>query len=123
LWPGTAWSRMDLDWSTLKTTSGMSGTFLAGLRLSGAVARGGTSGRWGAGTPAKPAQANCRATRAVGERLAGGKGRHALWTLLRSRSERGGGGLVLGSYWVLTGNHAAHEARQPDARRDGSATR
>jgi hypothetical protein len=28
LWPGTAWSRMDLDWSTLKTTSGMSGPFL-----------------------------------------------------------------------------------------------
>src|SRR5215208_6559269 len=30
LWPGTAWSRMDLDWSTLKTTSGMSSTFFAG---------------------------------------------------------------------------------------------
>src|SRR4029450_3452397 len=29
LCPGTSWSRMDLDWSTLKTTSGMSGTFLA----------------------------------------------------------------------------------------------
>ena len=23
LWPGTAWSRMDFDWSTLNTTSGM----------------------------------------------------------------------------------------------------
>src|SRR4030095_15942858 len=40
LCPGTAWSRMDLDWSTLNTTSGMSGTFLAGLRLSGALALG-----------------------------------------------------------------------------------
>ena len=81
LWPGTAWSRMDLDWSTLKTTSGMSGTFLAGLRLSGAVARGGASGR-GAGTPTKPAQGNSRPWRAVGERLAGGKDRHTRWTLL-----------------------------------------
>ena len=27
LWPGTAWSRMDLLWSTLKTTSGMGLSF------------------------------------------------------------------------------------------------
>jgi hypothetical protein len=72
---------MDLDWSTLKTTSGMSGTFLAGLRLSGAVARGRASG-WGAGTATKPVQGDSRPWRAVGERLAGGKDRHALWTLL-----------------------------------------
>jgi hypothetical protein len=31
--------------------------------------------------------------------------------------------MVLGSYRVLTGNHSAHEARRPDARRDGSAAR
>ena len=49
MWPGTAWSRMDLDWSTLNITSGMSGTFLAGSRLSGAVARGCTSGAVGSG--------------------------------------------------------------------------
>jgi hypothetical protein len=98
LWPGTTWSRMDLDWSTRNTTSGMSGTFLAGLRLSGALARGRTSGR-GTGTPTKPADGKGRASRAVGERLARGKGRHTLWTLLRSRSERGVGGWC----WVPTG--------------------
>jgi hypothetical protein len=58
-----------------------------------------TSGRRGAGTPTKPAQGNSRALRAVGERLARGKGRHTLWTLLRSRSERGVGGWC----WVPTG--------------------
>jgi hypothetical protein len=30
LWPGTAWSAIDFDWSTLKTTSGM-GVLLFGL--------------------------------------------------------------------------------------------
>ena len=109
--PGTAWSRMDLDWSTLNTTSGISGTFLAGSRLSGAVARGCTSGRWGAGTPAKPVQGNGRASRAVDERLARGKVRHTLWTLLRSRSERGVGGLVLG--FLLGGHREALRARGP----------
>src|SRR5215204_1157344 len=52
--------------------------------------------RRGAGSPTKPTRGNGRASRAVGERLARGKGRHALWTLLRSRSEQGVGGLVLG---------------------------
>ena len=40
-----------------------------------------TSGR-GAGTPTKPACGSGRAWRAVGERLAGGNGRHTRWTLL-----------------------------------------
>jgi hypothetical protein len=40
------------------------------------------SGRWGAGTPTKPAQGNSRPSRALGERLAGGKDRHTRWTLL-----------------------------------------
>src|SRR5215207_8912520 len=111
LWPGTAWSRMDLDWSTLNTTSGISGTFLAGSRLSGAVTRGCTSGRWGAGTPTKPVQGNGQASRAVGERLARGKVRHTLWTLLRSSSERGGGGLVLG--FLLGAHRQALRARGP----------
>jgi hypothetical protein len=33
LWPGTAWSRMDFDWSTLNTTSGMDA--LSSLRSQG----------------------------------------------------------------------------------------
>jgi hypothetical protein len=60
----------------------MSGTFLLGcgcLVLSLAAA---TSGRRGPGTPIKPAQGNSRPSRALGERLAGGKDRHTLWTLL-----------------------------------------
>jgi hypothetical protein len=72
---------MDLDWSTLNTTSGMSGTFLGCgclvLSLSAVP-----TGRWGAGTPTKRVQGNGRASPAVGERLAGGKDRHTRWTLL-----------------------------------------
>jgi hypothetical protein len=98
----------------------MSGTFLAGLRLVLSLSAA-TSGRWGAGTPTKPAQGNSRASRAVDERLAGGKDRHTLWTLLRSQSERGGGGLALDAYWVLTGKQSAPEARRPGTQRDGSA--
>jgi hypothetical protein len=102
---------MDLDWSTLKTTSGMSGTFLAGLRLSGAVALGGAQRAVGSGHAhqARPSQ---RPSHARGGRAAGWWERSAYaWTLLRSRSERGGGGLVLGIYWVLTGKQSA--ARGP----------
>jgi hypothetical protein len=73
---------MDLDWSTRNTTSGMSGTSLLGcgglvLSLSAVTSR-----RWGAGMPTKPVHGDSRASRAVGERLAGGKDRHARWTLL-----------------------------------------
>ena len=49
LCPGTAWSRMDLDWSTLKTTSGMSGPSRAG------AATGGVGGRPGGGRRAPAA--------------------------------------------------------------------
>jgi hypothetical protein len=73
---------MDLDWSTRNTTSGMSGTSLlgcGGLVLSLSAV---TSGRRSAGTPTKPVQGDSRASRAVGERLAGGEDPHTLWTLL-----------------------------------------
>jgi hypothetical protein len=108
LWPGTAWSRMDLDWSTLKTTSGMSSTFLAGCGVgmpwrAWRVRSQRRRGRRGAGTSARPAHGDTGGSRAVGELLARGKGPHTRWTLLRLRSERGVGGLMLGSYQVLTG--------------------
>jgi hypothetical protein len=111
LCPGTAWSRMDLDWSTLKTTSGMSSTFLAGCGawgcpgVSGALLCTTRRGRRGAGTSAKPARGNGRAWQAVRERLARREGPHTLWTLLRSRSERGVGGV---GGWVLLFLLAAH---------------
>jgi hypothetical protein len=94
LWPGTAWSRMDLDWSTLKTTSGMSGTFLAGCGawgcpgVCGALLCTTRRGWRGAGTSARPAHGHTGGSRAVGELLARREGPHTLWTLLRSRSER-----------------------------------
>src|SRR5215218_8422255 len=108
LWPGTALSRMYLDWSTLKTTSGMSSTFLAGCGVgmpwrAWRVRSQRRRGRRGAGTSARPAHGHTGGSRAVGELLARGKGPHTRWTLLRSRSERGVGELILGSYRVLTG--------------------
>jgi hypothetical protein len=114
---------MDLDWSTLKTTSGMSGTFLAGLRLSGALALG--CDLWAVGSghahQARPGQQPTLAR----------AGRAARWWERPAYAldappiavRAGGGGLVLGTDWVLTGKQSTHEARRPDARRDGSAAR
>jgi hypothetical protein len=74
---------MDLDWSTWKTTSGMSGTFLAecdvgGPGVRGAVALNDRRGLRGAGTSAKPTHGHTGCSREVGDGLAGRRDRHAL---------------------------------------------
>ena len=71
--------------------------------MPGAFALNDRRGRRGAGTSARPAHGHTGGSRVVGELLARGKGPHTRWTLLPSRSERGVGGLMLGSYRVLTG--------------------
>jgi hypothetical protein len=61
--------------------------------------------RWrGTGTSTTLTQSRTRISREVGERLAGWKDRHALWTLLRSSSSGRSGWCWF--YWALTGKHS-----------------
>ena len=120
--PGGSWSRMDLDWSTWKTTSGISGTSLRvrrGMRWRAWCIRPVTAAadRGGAGANATPAHSHTGRSRTVGEGLARWKDRHALWTLLRSSPSRWSG-MVLARLGVHR-EASERQAQQLGARRDG----